>query len=485
MLTVLHLSDLHRDPKNRVKNNALLISLTNDLDRYTLEQPAIQAPNVIVVSGDIIQGVKHDDPDPDTSLRTQYNEAKQFLTVLADRFVDGNKERIVIVPGNHDVSAPDFFSSIKPIDLTTGPVSFNDKKSQIIRNMYEANSTIRWSWDELSFYEIIDKDAYQRRFLAFSEFYTDFYENKRSYSLDEYNQFDIFDFSDDGIVFAGFNSCFNNDLFNRSGSIHTDCIVAAADKLAEIRYRNALKIAVWHHNTSGSPLKSDYMDSSVVQSLLDKGFCAGMHGHQHKAQLIDSDFEFGTDRKFITFSAGTLCGGPNALPSGLSRSYNIIEFNPELPGCRLHLRQMNNGQFEDPIWSPGFLPRTASTFVDITFTPPPPRANTLDLNEKFAFIDELIIKKDYPEAINLLSKMGESNLKRRLLMECYTKTDMRLELIALINPPTSAQEVIYLADALWTTSDHDALKEMLQLDYVIKHSDVSVMQIRDKYISRL
>ena len=192
MLTVLHLSDLHRDPKNRVKNNALLISLTNDLDRYTLEQPAIQAPNVIVVSGDIIQGVKHDDPDPDTSLRTQYNEAKQFLTVLADRFVGGNKERIVIVPGNHDVSAPDFFSSIKPIDLTTDPVSFNDKKSQIIRSMYEANSTIRWSWDELSFYEIIDKDAYQRRFLAFSEFYTDFYENKRSYSLDEYNQFDIY-----------------------------------------------------------------------------------------------------------------------------------------------------------------------------------------------------------------------------------------------------------------------------------------------------
>ena len=49
------------------------------------------------------------------------------------------------------------------------------------------------------------------------------------------------------------------------------------------------------------------MYSSVLQSLADKGSCAGMHGHQHKAQLINSEFEFGNDRKSITFSAGTFC----------------------------------------------------------------------------------------------------------------------------------------------------------------------------------
>lgn len=485
MLAVLHISDLHRDPNNRVKNNALLLSLTSDQHRYVCEEPPVQMPTIIVVSGDIIQGVKHDDPDLDKSLKAQYEEAKQFLTALAARFLNGNKERIVIVPGNHDVSAHEFYRSIKPVDLTSGSKSSKEQKRQIMQSMFQGNSTIRWSWDDLSFYEIHDKEAYRRRFSAFSEFYSDFYEGKRTYSLDEDKQFDIFNFSDEGIVFAGFNSCFNNDLFNRSGAIHTDCIIAAADELSSVRFQDSLKIAVWHHNTSGPPLNSDYMDSSILQSLMDKGFCAGMHGHQHKAQIIDSEFEFGNDRKFITFSAGTLCGGPNALTSGRARSYNVIEFNPEIPNCRLHLRQMNNNQFDDPIWSHGFIPRTSSTFVDISLSPPPNNINTSRAYEIYAHIDELIIKKDYSTAITLLGKMDESEFKRSMLMDCYKNANMQPELIELINPPISVQEVIYLADVLWTTGDRDTLKKMLQLPYVMDHSDVSVVEIRNKYLPRL
>ena len=58
-LSVLHISDLHRDPENPIRNQVLLDSLERDRRRYTGEEmPRIRSPDLIIVSGDIIQGVK-------------------------------------------------------------------------------------------------------------------------------------------------------------------------------------------------------------------------------------------------------------------------------------------------------------------------------------------------------------------------------------------------------------------------------------------
>jgi 3',5'-cyclic AMP phosphodiesterase CpdA len=63
-LSVLHISDLHRDPANPIGNAALLDSLVIDRDRYTsAETPAIRSPDVVIVSGDIVQGTLGG-PDP-------------------------------------------------------------------------------------------------------------------------------------------------------------------------------------------------------------------------------------------------------------------------------------------------------------------------------------------------------------------------------------------------------------------------------------
>jgi hypothetical protein len=40
-VTILQISDLHRDPHNPIRNDALLTSLENDRRRYTAENPAI------------------------------------------------------------------------------------------------------------------------------------------------------------------------------------------------------------------------------------------------------------------------------------------------------------------------------------------------------------------------------------------------------------------------------------------------------------
>ena len=102
---VLHISDLHRDPTNPISNGILLDSLERDRDQYTAsEDPRISEPNFIVVSGDIVQGVKHSDPSAESNLRKQYHEALEFLNSLTLRFARGEKDRVIIVPGNHDVN---------------------------------------------------------------------------------------------------------------------------------------------------------------------------------------------------------------------------------------------------------------------------------------------------------------------------------------------------------------------------------------------
>jgi len=57
-LSVLHISDLHRDPTNPIRNDVLLDSLEIDRRHYTAEEtPPVQSPDLIIVSGDIIQGI--------------------------------------------------------------------------------------------------------------------------------------------------------------------------------------------------------------------------------------------------------------------------------------------------------------------------------------------------------------------------------------------------------------------------------------------
>lgn len=105
-LSVLQISDLHRDLRSPIRTDALLTSLDNDCRRYALgDARAIKRPDIIVVNGDIIHGVTAGSPDAAMSIDSQYREAQDFLRHLADRFVGGNRERVVIVPGNHDVCA--------------------------------------------------------------------------------------------------------------------------------------------------------------------------------------------------------------------------------------------------------------------------------------------------------------------------------------------------------------------------------------------
>jgi len=101
--SILHISDLHRSPGDPISNDELISALIGDRDRYMHEDPAITAPGAIVVSGDIIQGVPLGTEDFAAKVEEQYAVAEEFLDHLVRRFLGGDRSKIIIVPGNHDV----------------------------------------------------------------------------------------------------------------------------------------------------------------------------------------------------------------------------------------------------------------------------------------------------------------------------------------------------------------------------------------------
>ena len=233
----------------------------------------------------------------------QYHKALLFLSDLTDRFVGGDRNRVIIVPGNHDISAYHFVRSLRRIDIP------DDRKRELATQLFSPTSHLRWSWASFDLYEIADRDFYGRRLGAFADFYGDFYNGKRTYDLDPAKQFDIFDLPQFDLVIAAFSSCYNNDLFRKHGSIHPSCIANAGCALRDPSLRDRYRLAVWHHNTEGLPEHSDYMDASLLQNLIDRGFSLGFHGHQHRPQFLDTRFQHGIDRTIKIISAGTLCGG--------------------------------------------------------------------------------------------------------------------------------------------------------------------------------
>src|ERR1700719_3192680 len=101
--TILHISDLHRDPEDAINNKWLLDSLEKDFSQFEQQEPKIQRPTLCIVSGDLIYGAQPG-TDGEKEEQQQYEQALEFLVSLADRFFEGNRARIVILPGNHDVS---------------------------------------------------------------------------------------------------------------------------------------------------------------------------------------------------------------------------------------------------------------------------------------------------------------------------------------------------------------------------------------------
>ncbi|WP_428003580.1 metallophosphoesterase family protein [Acidovorax sp.] len=150
MFTILHISDLHRSPTDPIENSTLLGSLLSDMDRYRTESSPIPAPDAAIVSGDVIQGVTLNFPGYADELTRQYEAAHNFLVSLADRVFGGDRSKVVIVPGNHDVCWNTAKSAMQ--------ARIEETPSRVSARSFSSDTSLRWDWETRQIFEISNKD---------------------------------------------------------------------------------------------------------------------------------------------------------------------------------------------------------------------------------------------------------------------------------------------------------------------------------------
>jgi Calcineurin-like phosphoesterase len=482
-ISILHLSDLHRDLSNELGNKPLLESLVQDVeDHYGSSDPIIPKPSLCIVSGDLVFGVPEGAPDADNELRRQYKQAEEFLIGLADRLFGGDRERIVLVPGNHDVSMR------RTIDACREIPSPKDEfhRAKLVASFFTRRTKLRWSWKKLCFYEIVDDVMYRERLAHFAEAYRSFYQGARNFSLDPAEQFGIFDFPDLNFTVLGLCSCYENDPLNQVAAVHPDALAAGTGELRSAKYSGRLLAAVWHHSLSGAPPFNDYVDPEMLLHLIYGGISLGFHGHQHRAQCIEERKQVaGERRKIVIVSAATLCAGPSQLSPGQPRGYNIVVVDTADYNCRIHQRRMSNTNFNYPIWVPGQFTETNGSYLDILLDKPGQvRPPDLDTKLKIESAQELLSAGRWGEVVALLRGEPKESIARPLLVKAISEIDDPQITVECLWPPLTIPEAVQLGYAILTAGTREQAMLFLSLDIVTQTKDASVAEIVARIRSR-
>jgi hypothetical protein len=442
--SLLHISDIHRSPHDPIGNADLIAALINDRDRYVGEDPSVSAPNAIIVSGDLVFGVPIRSSRPATNLRAQYAEAMEFLADLSDRFVDGDRDRVVIVPGNHDVDWNTARQAMRRVANATLP-------GELSPLTFGSSARLRWSWEDRRVYEIVDPDVYERRLAQFARAIAGFYGEPATNPTPDYR---LFELNEGKIGVAAFNSCAGNDCYCFSGAISAEAISRAYLELREKTPSYSLFAAVWHHSMQGTPEASDYMDVASVYDLATKGFGLGMHGHQHHGEISYRYLRRADAPAMAVVAAGSLGAGPRELPVGTNRQYNVIELSDDLSSARIHVREMTIGTAFAPARRPEF---GGASYVDMDIPGPSiPFAGTE--TARIGEAEAYLRGGNVEAALDILVTVDRppNSYARTLLLQGLRDAGRWEELIAEIGRPVTVEELIGLVQATVAVGDYDA-----------------------------
>lgn len=311
--SILHISDIHKI--EGVEYGPLFQSLRRDWDAYTIHEGII-APSFVVVSGDLIQGGYTEE-----EIRSQYEEVEKFLATICEFYLQGDRSRLIVVPGNHDVSRVATIASLTP----------STKSYEISKDtFFKGANDIRWNWKDHQFYEITDTAKYNQRFNLFVEFFNRFYDGIRKYPEEPEEQAYVVVNEEYGVCFACFNSCCHLDHLCDTGCVSDNALNSIGKELTDSYNAGFLNVAIWHHHFYGSPLETNYLDRAFLTDLLSCNIHVGLFGHQHFTQIAEeySDLLLQQDenvQKLLLVSSGTLFGGKKVLPDNCHRQYNVIE----------------------------------------------------------------------------------------------------------------------------------------------------------------
>ncbi len=447
---LLHISDLHRSPTDPIGNPELLSTLLADRDRIVeIGSPEIEI-DAVIVSGDLVQGVALGRAGYENELDEQYATAEAFLIEVADAYLDGDRSRMVIVPGNHDVDWNRSLSGMTPVGEADVPGRFS-------LEMCGPSADLRWDWRERRVYQIIDRELYDQRLSRFDALIERFYAGTGVVQEPLYR---LHSLADERIAVLAFNSCEGNDCFAYHGQIAEDAVANAHLALRDKPFE--LYIAVWHHSIDGEPTQSDYMSGSIVEAMIGRGFRLGLHGHQHHARAATRYIHLPAEEKMAVVSSGSLCAGANELPAGVNRQYNIIRIAEDLCSARVFPREMVIGTTFSETRRPEF---GLEANITLDWELPLGYARRREEHEAALTIEaeELIHQGDFAHAAEILRSIEtpEGSYSRGLLLQAFEAQESWVELLTAIGEPSVVADLVRAVGAAIEAGELERAKELL------------------------
>lgn len=336
---ILHISDIHRGKNAPTSNGVLWGKLKDDIqrtyaednDKLSKDEPQLGPPDIIVVSGDITQ---HAEP-------SEFIVAQEFLENLS-HLVNGDRSRIVFVPGNHDVSwnlSRETYVPATEQEYRDQPI-YDEPYRQVVKK--ERDAPIYWRKTE---------DNYTNRFLPFKTFFDDFYRGSSpsyTFSLERQKMYTVYDYSERfGIIMAGFNTCDEIDHLDRRASINSDAIFnAESDPAFDSHNNNLVRIAVFHHNIRSVNYGEDFLDPKYLQLLKRHGFDFCLHGHVHSSGI--DIFDPARAKTLSVLGSGSLAAPYQDRPPAVPKGYNLLVVNREDNSVYAHTRRHDEN---DLVWA--------------------------------------------------------------------------------------------------------------------------------------
>ena len=275
-LTWLHISDIHFHPSTEWRDSSSRKGLINLLQQK-FEFKKLPHPDFIFCTGDIAFGESKSTP-----LSKQYKQAECFfselLKVCGQHDNPLHKDRLYVVPGNHDVNRNSINEDIQKI-LTLEAKSTTSEYSEILNKRFEKQPN--------EFADII------KRLDEYGDF-TKAYLPHQFDSNGRHHYAKIEEINDLKIGIAGFNSA-----WTCSGPEDDRTIWLASEWQFNSAYRDLesvdIRIGLIHHPVDWICLA----DRTVATKRISTDFHFWLHGHTHDQWLIPTE-------NHITIAAGAV-----------------------------------------------------------------------------------------------------------------------------------------------------------------------------------
>jgi len=449
------------------------------LEKREFERQGWALPYLIVVSGDIVNGSNEKDSmKAQEEIKRQYAVATEFLVELCKLFFEGDRTRMVIVPGNHDMSR---YASI----LSMTPRDPNNIK-EMTDLLWEDEKDVRWSWTDLKFYEITDKERYNKRFDDFIDFYDNFYEQKLKFPTKPDEQSFIRDFPEINTTLICFNSCYRLDHLRHNGYIPPKALSVRTNELIDMGNKGRLIIGVWHHHTHGLPKEDNYLDYTILDNMVQTGITMVLHGHQHISGIVNEYRDVFSQDNIWLISAGTLYGNSSDLLPTKHRQYNLLGFEMQDDKCivTLHSREDSTSLNEMPAWDSGTIGRSKQSQFEMTIKMQQPKQTPLESNRLLYEINEINMQVestgDYSAAVGRLLSMDlNESIVRKFLLEYLLQLNDYTAILQQFSAPRTTEEAIHAMEAAISIGDTKHLQQIVESECVRNSTDANVRDMRE------